>query len=377
MCDSVIEQSCFACLTDYTPLVFFGPDLPDVQSTGQQPKATENKQTDWMDFAIPGDVLGSQQGVKISDADQSVPDDAPMPDSCMPVSDTMHTQHISKMPKRHKKAKINAQSASLFSLIRVPAEMMCKDTCPAECTDANITSKMQNALAVLNGPRSFQHAHKRTTKLFVQAHVPPTADRKITAEAYDWLVQKSGLQPTVDCCCADDGSNALCEKYYCPSKSMLQADLQGECCWINPPFSHAAEFLRHYVACKAKAPNTTSALVMIPAWCYDTCKQYLSGMHKMHVFKPGTVLFTEPTPSGLRHHLPGVPWPVHVYMDKPCTPMPGVDMKFKVTVNSTFEATTLMDSGADNHFISADLCQRLNLTTAPVDGTVQLGDKNA
>ena len=103
MCDSVIEQSCFACLTDYAPLVFFGPDLPDVQSTGQQPKATENKQTDWMDFAIPGDVLDSQQGVKISDADQCVSDDAPMPDSCMPVSDTMHTQHISELLMRQKK----------------------------------------------------------------------------------------------------------------------------------------------------------------------------------------------------------------------------------------------------------------------------------
>ena len=54
------------------------------------------------------------------------------------------------------------------------------DTSPAECTDENITSTMQNALAVLNGPRSFQHAHKRSG---LSAHVKSLEARLTSGKA--------------------------------------------------------------------------------------------------------------------------------------------------------------------------------------------------
>jgi hypothetical protein len=114
-------------------------------------------------------------------------------------------------------------------------------------------------------------------------------------------------------------------------------------------------------------------------------------MQLLHEFPAGTVLFTAPTAEGKRKELPGISWPVRVYIDYPL-PKPvlnyaatsGCSMQFSARVAGA-PAAILFDSGASHSYISEAFVRRIGLrmhdaaddlehvtladgTTAPIQG---------
>ena len=80
------------------------------------------------------------------------------------------------------------------------------------------------------------------------------------------IQQLLGVQFTLDAACDPAGLNAHCSRFCSSAKSCLKQDLAGETVWMNPPYSKISEFLKHYKACKARAPRTTSAALLLPQW---------------------------------------------------------------------------------------------------------------
>ena len=114
-------------------------------------------------------------------------------------------------------------------------------------------------------------------------------DRAIKVAEFQRL-QALTHQFTVDCCANDDGSNALVDKFYSASNSMLDADLSGQHCWINPPFNDLDRFINHYKSCKLQALDTTSACILLPKLLH--AKELCKGMQLIAEYTPGTQLFT-------------------------------------------------------------------------------------
>ena len=71
---------------------------------------------------------------------------------------------------------------------------------------------------------------------------------------------------TLDVAADSNGYNAQCFSYCSPNKSFLTTAATHHRVWCNPPFPHAANFLQHYLDCKAKSPTTTSAMFVLPQW---------------------------------------------------------------------------------------------------------------
>ena len=73
-----------------------------------------------------------------------------------------------------------------------------------------------------------------------------------------------GCTFTWDACAAvASEGGALCGKWSHPS-AFFASDCSGHTVWLNPPIHHAAHFVRHYQACKARAPHNTSACIVLP-----------------------------------------------------------------------------------------------------------------
>ena len=133
---------------------------------------------------------------------------------------------------------------------------------------------------------------------------------------FEFIQHLCGQKFTVDGCCDNRGVNSLCTKYYSPKRSFLRASLAGEHVWLNPPFVELREFLRHYVAEKAKSPTTTSACIVVPKVAGRRWRYLLQNMELIHEYPVGSLLFSAPTSDGLsRRALPGIPWPVQIYYD--------------------------------------------------------------
>ena len=100
-------------------------------------------------------------------------------------------------------------------------------------------------------------------------------------------------------------------------------------------------------------------------------------------YNKGQVLFTAPSDSGRRHHLPRIPWGVTVYYDPP---IPSVYASMKceegrLTLGlrghvSKAPARCLIDTGASGtHYISKQFCKQIGLTFTEQDQqTITMAD---
>jgi hypothetical protein len=198
-----------------------------------------------------------------------------------------------------------------------------------------------------------------------QSSTADVSDRMMRQTEFNAIQALTGKQFTVD-----DGSNALVAQHYSPSNSVLAADLAGQHCWFNPPFGNIAAFLGHYRACKQKAPATTSACFVVPAW-RNTARLF-SGMQLLKQYGAGTRLFTAPGSTGAgRHLMPGTPWPVRVYYDPPAVPLcataEGLRMSFAGSIAGA-ACTVVADSTAGSlAILSSQFAAQLGVKVTPLD----------
>ena len=194
-----------------------------------------------------------------------------------------------------------------------------------------------------------------------------------------------GCEFTFDAACNDNGDNALCPKYASPAKSfLLSTAAAGEMTWCNPPYTHAhvETFVQHYLSVKAAYPVNTGAAFCLPGWDYMDEIMRAAGFVLAHEYPVGTQLFWAPKPDGTRTLLPGVRWPVRIWLDRTArqhqvvlraTDMQGAAhvMLFDAVVAGQGRCTALLDSGAAcagqaHGFIAGPLVKRLGLKINPV-----------
>lgn len=193
----------------------------------------------------------------------------------------------------------------------------------------------------------------------------------ILVEEFQWLQSLTHGKCTFDAACSDDGTNSLCNKYASAADSFLKQDIAGHFVWINPPYNNIHPFLKHYAKCKQDDPDSTAALILVPDWGpRKAWRRYLQGMTLLHTYPQGSILFTQRTSKTNPSRIPmgPTPWPVQVYYDPPGIlpehrthlniTNPSLTMLFKTHIGKQ-PATTLVDSGASENFITAAFAEKL------------------
>ena len=202
---------------------------------------------------------------------------------------------------------------------------------------------------------------------------------------FEALVEKTGRAVTLDAY-ASGAEHALSDSW-CGALSFLQQDCSKQHVWLDPPHSHAKQFIEHYIACKEQQPATTSAVVLVPR--DKSLKPLLQGMRLLKTFSTGTRLYN--ATSGCTPQ-PGIPTTVQVWYDPPASIAVGRLMAVgpgagpAVTLQSsdgslTFvgglsgvESRVHIDSGATHSFVASHFVHRAGLAVMPAARTVALAD---
>ena len=98
----------------------------------------------------------------------------------------------------------------------------------------------------------------------------------------------------VDACADATGTNAFCPRFWSEVDSCLDHNWTGLHVWCNPPFRAAGVVLRHFWANYAMAPDSTSAVFVLPAWLTQSWWRLTAGGAVIHCYPSGSDLFTSP-----------------------------------------------------------------------------------
>lgn len=225
----------------------------------------------------------------------------------------------------------------------------------------------------------------------------PSVDRtnlRFEASKYAAACSLAGRTPDFDAYAEPDGSNALTDRW-CANNTFLQHDCSGQTVWLDPPEGQTAAALQHYHNCKASAPATTSALVVLTRTQAKRLHHLLGGMSLIAQLRAGTVLYT-----ATRGHAaaPGILETTQVYYDPPCSlnasrllvenETDPEQRKEVVTIEgdrsclhytgkvSGAAARIDIDSGATDEFMSERFARKNGLAVQPASRTVALADGN-
>ena len=142
----------------------------------------------------------------------------------------------------------------------------------------------------------------------------------------------TGRDFSVDSSCLKEFHNAqLHDPNYSPlRKSFLKIPCEGQHVWLDPPHNKIFVMINHYLECKAKAPQTTSACIVVPRWVGGSpWRKLLKGMRLLHEYAPNTPLYFECVQDKSLVPRIGEPYPVQIWYDPPMSPnseanLPGV-----------------------------------------------------
>ena len=140
---------------------------------------------------------------------------------------------------------------------------------------------------------------------------------RMIKEVFVEVAALTGKPFDVDACCDDDdGVNSHCVSYCSPSSSFLKGDVSGQHVWMNMPTSRIELFIKHYLKCKARAPQSTSACVVVPCW-QGPWRKLLTGMKLLKSYEQGSTLLTAPMRGSNCAPLGPAPWVVEIWYDAP------------------------------------------------------------
>ena len=152
--------------------------------------------------------------------------------------------------------------------------------------------------------------------MLTMRQVRENVNRMLIKEVFVEVAALTGKPFDIDACCDDDGVNSHCASYCSPSSSFLKRDVSGQHVWMNVPTNRIELFIRHYLKCKARAPQSTSACVVVPCW-QGPWRKLLTGMRLLKSYEQGSTLFTAPRRgSNCAPHEPA-PWVVEIWYDVP------------------------------------------------------------
>ena len=151
-----------------------------------------------------------------------------------------------------------------------------------------------------------------------------------------------------------DGSNSHLDAFYSTEDSFLNANVAGKTMWLNPPFRHAAKFLRHYLDNKMLDPENTSAVILVPHDPSASWWPLLDTMTQVRHWDAGVQLFTLPSSnkSEPRRRLRPCGFPVSVFYDAPVTSAAFLTAGSTPILPAAPDAvphTLIVDSGASHH----------------------------
>lgn len=119
---------------------------------------------------------------------------------------------------------------------------------------------------------------------------------------------------SVDACAREETAQA--DKFYKGFTDFRKANVSGESVWLNVPFRHAGQYLRHYLDCKKVAPETTCGVLVLPKWDKKPWWKLTQGMRVIREYPAGMEgLFS--IPSGDRWVEQASKWPVVLLWDPP------------------------------------------------------------
>ena len=143
---------------------------------------------------------------------------------------------------------------------------------------------------------------------------PLICDRMFLPQEFQKVQKALERQFTFDAACGD---NSLCARYASPSNSFFDQDVSGEFVWINPPYTHIKEWQDHYLRCKRKNPEHTSAVFVVPKWTQVEHSMRSAGFKLLHTYAQGTHLFSKKSGDHTRTDMSGIPWPIQLWYDPP------------------------------------------------------------
>lgn len=196
------------------------------------------------------------------------------------------------------------------------------------------------------------------------------------SEVFVEIEHLSGRTFDIDACCDDFGVNSHCLSYCSPSSSFLKRDVSGLHVWLHAPFACIEVFLKHYLQCKAKAPQTTSACIVVPAW-QGKFRQLLGGMQLLKTYDKGSMLYSAEVGGSNCVALGPAPWAVEIYYDAPA---PAIQVNSMSSAASAllftfpghvagFPAGVLVDSGATHSFCDHAFAEQHGLNIQPCKGS--------
>jgi len=164
--------------------------------------------------------------------------------------------------------------------------------------------------------------------------------------------------------------------YIIPATSFLDLELHNQHSLLELPATKFHAFMQHYYRCKARAPHTTSACIIVPG-TRGPWKQYFSDLQIVADFPKGFPLFVDPRTD---QRIPTV----HRWLALYDPPVPllqlnafsddhqALHMTFPGTL-SGHKVQVLVDTGASHSFIDKKFAERCGFHITPDNGSVKCG----
>ena len=110
----------------------------------------------------------------------------------------------------------------------------------------------------------------------------------------------------VDACCDALGNNSLCSVFWSALDSALTRSWAGKVVWCHPPVGEAEAFWQHFWQSSCEAPESTSAVFLLPVWPTAGWWRFVGGGRVAAYYPAGARLFSRPdwSTASRRHPLP-------------------------------------------------------------------------